>query len=112
MTIDNVTLPETSQHEVFRTRKGFIAALDQGGGSTPKALALYGIEPSEYSSDEEMFDLIHAARTRVMTSPVFTSERILGAILFAGTLDREIDGQGVAEYLWLRKSILPFLKID
>lgn len=96
----------------FETGQGFIAALDQSGGSTPRALALYGIDESQYQGEVEMFDLIHAARTRVITSPAFTSVRILGTILFEGTLDREIEGRGVAEYLWGVKGIIPFLKID
>ena len=83
----------------MRTGKGFIAALDQSGGSTPKALRLYGIEESEYSGDAQMFDLIHAMRTRMIKSPAFTGERVLGAILFEGTMDRDIDGIGSAEYL-------------
>ncbi|MFT4296053.1 MAG: fructose bisphosphate aldolase [Micropruina sp.] len=96
----------------FETGAGFIAALDQSGGSTPKALRNYGIDESQYSSEAEMFDLIHAARVRIITSPVFTSEHILGAILFEGTLARQIDGLNAAEYLWQRKGILPILKID
>lgn len=96
----------------FETASGFIAALDQSGGSTPDALKLYGIEPSDYAGEAEMFDLIHAARVRIITSPVFTSDRIIGAILFDGTLDREIDGRRVADYLLQVKGILPFVKID
>lgn len=96
----------------FETGNGFIAALDQSGGSTPKALKAYGVDESQYSSEAEMYDLIQSARARIITSPVFTSERILGAILFEATLDREIDGQGVAAYLWNRKGIIPFVKID
>ncbi|WP_300345229.1 fructose bisphosphate aldolase [Nesterenkonia sp.] len=95
----------------FETGEGFIAALDQSGGSTPKALRLYGIEDSEYDSEEEMFRLIHQARTRIVTSPAFTGDRILGAILFEATLDGQIDGKGFAEYLRSR-GIIPFLKID
>ena len=95
-----------------RTGQGFIAALDQSGGSTPKALRLYGIEESEYSGDEQMFDLIHQMRSRMVTSPVFDGRRILGAILFEGTMDREIEGLGSAEYLWTRKNVVPFLKVD
>jgi fructose-bisphosphate aldolase class I len=91
---------------------GFIAALDQSGGSTPKALKLYGIEESEYSNEAEMFDLMHATRVRLMTSPVFNGERILGAILFEGTMDRQVEGQGSAEYLWGVKRIVPFVKVD
>ena len=96
----------------MRTGKGFIAALDQSGGSTPKALRLYGIEESEYSGDAQMFDLIHAMRTRMIKSPAFTGERVLGAILFEGTMDRDIDGMGSAEYLWSKKGVIPFLKVD
>ncbi|MFT4296172.1 MAG: fructose bisphosphate aldolase [Micropruina sp.] len=96
----------------FETGDGFIAALDQSGGSTPKALKSYGIDESAYSTDAEMYDLIQAARARIITSPAFTSEKILGAILFEATLDRRIDGLGVADYLWQRKGIIPFVKID
>ena len=95
-----------------KSRKGFIAALDQSGGSTPKALKLYGIEESQYSGEQEMFDLVHAMRTRIIKSPVFTSERILGVILFEMTMDRQIDGMGSAEFLWQKKGIVPFLKVD
>lgn len=105
-------MPDTIQLARFETGQGFIAALDQSGGSTPKTLALYGIDESRYATEAEMFDLIHAARSRVIMSPAFTSDRILGAILFEGTLDREIDGRAVSEYLWESKGILPFLKID
>lgn len=100
------------QLDRFEHDKGFIAALDQSGGSTPKALRQYGVDDSRYSSEAEMFDIIHAARVRIITSPVFTSDRILGAILFQGTLDREIEGRGAADYLWTIKGIVPFLKID
>lgn len=107
---------DTTTHDAmltrFETGRGFLAALDQSGGSTPKALQLYGIEPSEYSGDEQMFDLIHAERVRIMTDPAFTSERILAAILFEDTLGREIEGTGVAEWLWSTKGIVPILKID
>lgn len=92
--------------------KGFLAALDQSGGSTPKALRQYGIEESEYSGDEEMFALIHQMRSRIITSKVFNGDRILGAILFEKTMDGSIEGQGTAEYLWERKQIVPFLKVD
>ncbi len=105
-------MPHAQQLARFEHDEGFIAALDQSGGSTPKALASYGIDASAYATEDEMFDLIHAARTRIVTSPVFTSERILAAILFEGTLDREIDGRPVVEYLWEVKGIIPFLKID
>lgn len=101
----------------MRTGRGFIAALDQSGGSTPKALRLYGIEESAYSSEAgpdeaRMFDLIHQMRTRIITSPAFTGERVLAAILFEQTMDREIDGTGSAEYLWTQKHVVPFLKVD
>ena len=91
---------------------GFIAALDQSGGSTPKALKLYGVDESAYSNDAEMFDAVHAMRTRIMTDPSFEGTRILGAILFQNTLDREVAGMPSSEYLWRKKRILPFLKID
>jgi fructose-bisphosphate aldolase class I len=100
------------QLQKAKADKGFIAALDQSGGSTPKALKLYGVEESEYENDAEMFDLVHAMRTRIIKSPAFTGSRILGAILFEMTMNRTIDGKGTAEYLWQEKSILPFLKID
>lgn len=100
------------QLQKAKTDKGFIAALDQSGGSTPKALKLYGVEESEYKNDAEMFDLVHAMRTRIIKSPAFTGSRILGAILFEMTMNRTIDGKGTAEYLWQEKLILPFLKID
>ena len=96
----------------MRTGKGFIAALDQSGGSTPKALKLYGIEEGEYSGEAQMFDLIHAMRSRMIRSRAFDGRRVLGAILFEGTMDREIDGVGSAEYLWSRKQVVPFLKVD
>ena len=96
----------------IKTGKGFIAALDQSGGSTPKALRLYGIEDAAYSDDTEMFDLIHRMRTRIITSPVFNGERILAAILFEQTMDRQIAGMGSAEYLWTQKQVVPFLKVD
>ena len=92
--------------------KGFIAALDQSGGSTPKALKLYGVEESEYSGDAAMFDLIHQMRSRLIKSKVFTGDRIVGAILFEMTMERQIDGIGSAEFLWNKKKIVPFLKID
>jgi fructose-bisphosphate aldolase class I len=92
--------------------RGFLAALDQSGGSTPKALRQYGIQESEYSGDEEMFGLIHQMRSRIITSKVFNGDRILGAILFEKTMDGSIEGQGTAEYLWERKQIVPFLKVD
>ncbi len=91
---------------------GFIAALDQSGGSTPKALKLYGVAEDSYSGDDEMFDLVHEMRTRIMTSPAFNGERIMGAILFEMTMDREVAGVGTAEYLWNTKNVVPFLKVD
>ncbi|MDE0038891.1 MAG: fructose-bisphosphate aldolase, partial [Gammaproteobacteria bacterium] len=91
---------------------GFIAALDQSGGSTPKALRLYGVDESAYSNDDEMFDAVHAMRTRIMTNPSFNGDRILGAILFQNTLDRDVAGMPSSEYLWREKRILPILKID
>jgi fructose-bisphosphate aldolase class I len=106
--------PSINQEQLKRMRegKGFIAALDQSGGSTPKALRLYGIEEAEYSGDAQMFDLIHAMRTRMIKSPAFDGRRVLGAILFEGTMDREIDGIGAAEFLWSKKQVIPFLKVD
>jgi fructose-bisphosphate aldolase class I len=92
--------------------KGFIAALDQSGGSTPKALKLYGIDETEYSGDAAMFDLIHQMRSRLIKSKVFNGERFVGAILFEMTMERQIDGIGSAEFLWNKKKIVPFLKID
>ena len=88
------------QYEKVRSARGFIAALDQSGGSTPKALRLYGIDESTYSGEEQMYDLIHKMRSRIVTSPSFTGERILGAILFEQTMDREVEGKGTADYLW------------
>ena len=96
----------------LNTLPGFIAALDQSGGSTPKALRLYGVEESEYSTDEEMFNLVHEMRTRIITSAPFSGERVLGAILFENTLDREIEGMSSAHYLWQKKRVIPFLKVD
>jgi len=104
----------TSQEQLQKIAKqdGFIAALDQSGGSTPKALGLYGVAESEYSGDDEMFAKVHEMRTRIMTSPAFTGERILGAILFENTMDREVEGQPTAQYLWDVKQVVPFLKVD
>lgn len=96
----------------MRDAKGFIAALDQSGGSTPKALNLYGIADTQYSGDAEMFDVIHAMRSRMVMSPAFNGTRVLGAILFEGTMDRQIEGLGSAEFLWAKKQVIPFLKID
>ena len=100
------------QLEKMKKSPGFIAALDQSGGSTPKALATYGIKQGAWSNDEEMFDIVHQMRTRIMTSPSFTGERILGAILFENTMDRDIEGQPSADYLWNVKRVVPFLKVD
>jgi len=103
-----------NQEQLTRMRdaKGFIAALDQSGGSTPKALNLYGIADTQYSGDAEMFDVIHAMRSRMVMSPAFNGTRVLGAILFEGTMDRQIEGLGSAEFLWTKKQVIPFLKID
>ncbi len=95
-----------------RTQQGFIAALDQSGGSTPKALALYGVGKDAYSNDEEMFAAVHAMRTRIVTSPAFNGDRILGAILFENTLDSDIEGKSSSNYLWHEKNVAPFLKVD
>jgi fructose-bisphosphate aldolase class I len=100
------------QFTKIKNADGFIAALDQSGGSTPKALKLYGIQDGSYASDEEMFDLVHAMRTRIITHTSFSGDRILGAILFEQTTDRQIDGRLSADYLWNVKNIVPFLKVD
>ncbi len=100
------------QREKIASGQGFIAALDQSGGSTPKALLAYGVEENEYSGEDEMFDLIHAMRSRICTSPAFTGDRVVGAILFEMTMDREIMGKGSASYLWEDKGVVPFLKCD
>ncbi len=100
------------QLEKIQKENGFIAALDQSGGSTPKALHLYGIGTSDYSDDEEMFDRIHEMRTRIITSPSFGGDRILGTILFENTMNRTISGMGSANYLWQKKRVVPFLKVD
>lgn len=100
------------QLERMSKGKGFIAALDQSGGSTPKALKAYGIEESAYNGEEEMFDLVHAMRTRIITDPAFSSEKVLAAILFEQTMDRKIEGEYTADYLWNVKKIVPILKID
>lgn len=105
-------MPDAEQLQRFAHGEGFVAALDQSGGSTPKALAEFGVDSSEFSTDEEMFDLIHQARARIITSPAFTGERVLAAILFEGTLDRDVDGTDVVEYLWDTNGIIPLLKID
>ena len=100
------------QLEKVKTAPGFIAALDQSGGSTPKALGLYGVGEDAWSDDEGMFDVVHQMRTRIITSPSFGGDRILGAILFENTMDREIEGQPTASYLWNVKNVAPFLKVD
>ena len=100
------------QLDKVRGGNGFIAALDQSGGSTPKALKLYGIEEDAFSNDDEMFDLIHQMRTRIITSPSFGGDRVLGAILFEQTMDRQVEGIDTAEFLWNNKQVVPFLKID
>jgi len=102
----------TEQLERMRSGKGFIAALDQSGGSTPKALSLYGVDESEYSGEAQMFDLIHAMRTRMIKSRAFNGDRVLAAILFEGTMHRDIDGIGSAEFLWAKKRVVPLLKVD
>ena len=100
------------QLEKIRTAPGFIAALDQSGGSTPKALGLYGVTEDAWSNDDEMYAVVHEMRTRIMTSPAFNGDRILGAILFENTMDRDVDGQSTASYLWDVKNVAPFLKVD
>ncbi len=100
------------QIQKMKNQPGFVAALDQSGGSTPKALAAYGIKEGSWSNDAEMFEIVHQMRARIITSPSFTGDRILGAILFENTIDREIQGQPTADYLWNVKRIVPFLKVD
>ncbi len=100
------------QAEIMQSGRGFVAALDQSGGSTPKALEGYGIAKDQYESEEEMFDLVHAMRTRIITSPAFTSKHILAAILFENTMDRTIEGLNTGDYLWEKKGIVPILKVD
>jgi fructose-bisphosphate aldolase class I len=100
------------QRQKMKTHPGFIAALDQSGGSTPSALRLYGIKDNAWSNEDEMFAFVHQMRTRIMTSPSFTGERIIGAILFENTMDRDIEGRPTADYLWNVKRIVPFLKVD
>ena len=100
------------QFEKLKSGKGFIAALDQSGGSTPGALKLYGITPDAYSGDEEMFTRMHEMRARIITSPAFTGDRVLGAILFENTMDRQVEGQDTGDYLWSVKQVVPFLKVD
>ena len=103
---------DDTMYAKMKSGRGFIAALDQSGGSTPKALRLYGIEESAYSSESEMFDLMHQMRSRIITSPSFGGDRVLGAILFEMTMDRQIEGMGSAEFLWKEKNVIPFLKVD
>jgi fructose-bisphosphate aldolase, class I len=105
-------MPNEKQADRMTSGKGFIAALDQSGGSTPKALRLYGIEDDAYSSEQEMFDLIHQMRSRIITSPAFTGDRVLAAILFEQTMDRDIEGEPSTTYLWEKKGVVPILKID
>lgn len=105
-------MSNADQLQKIRTAPGFIAALDQSGGSTPKALGLYGVTPDAWSNDEEMFTVVHNMRTRIMTSPSFGGDRILGAILFENTMDRQVEGQSTASYLWEVKNVVPFLKVD
>src|ERR1700756_5910499 len=100
------------QFQKIKSHPGFIAALDQSGGSTPKALALYGIKEGAWSNEDEMFAIVHQMRTRMITSPAFNGERIIGAILFENTMDRDIEDQHTADYLWKVKRVVPFLKVD
>jgi fructose-bisphosphate aldolase, class I len=100
------------QLQKIKTSPGFVAALDQSGGSTPKALRQYGIQENAWSSDEEMFTIVHQMRTRIITSPAFNGKRVIGAILFENTMDRQIEGRPTAEYLWNVKGVVPFLKVD
>jgi fructose-bisphosphate aldolase class I len=105
-------MADSKQRDQVRSGKGFIAALDQSGGSTPKALKLYGVEENAYGSDGEMFDMIHAMRARIAMSPAFTGEKVVGAILFEQTMDREIEGMPTGQYLWEKRGVVPFLKVD
>ena len=100
------------QLDKVRKEKGFIAALDQSGGSTPKALGLYGLTEDQWNNDDEMFNLVHEMRSRIVTSDAFNGKRVIGAILFEGTMDREINGKGTADFLWSQKNVVPFLKVD
>ncbi|HXX85858.1 MAG TPA: fructose bisphosphate aldolase [Casimicrobiaceae bacterium] len=108
----NAPTVKAQQLRKIRTQPGFIAALDQSGGSTPKALRAYGIKENAWLSDEEMFALVHQMRARLMTSPSFNGDRILAAILFEGTMDREVEGRITADYLWYTKRVVPFVKVD
>jgi len=105
-------MANNEQLQKMKTHPGFIAALDQSGGSTPGALRAYGIKENAWSSEAEMFEIVHQMRTRIMTSPGFTGERIIGAILFENTIDRDVEGQPTADYLWNVKRVVPFLKVD
>ena len=105
-------MSQSEQKSKIASRPGFIAALDQSGGSTPKALGLYGIKPDAWSNDEEMYQVVHAMRTRIITSPAFNGDRIIAAILFENTMDRDIEGQPTADYLWKVKKVVPILKVD
>ncbi len=105
-------MPNAEQKQKIAAGQGFIAALDQSGGSTPKALKLYGIDESRYASDDEMFDLIHEMRSRIATAPAFTGDKVIGAILFEKTMDRDIAGKPAAQFLWEERGVVPFLKID
>ncbi len=105
-------MAEVTQSGQMRTGKGFVAALDQSGGSTPKALRLYGIDADRYGSEDEMFDLIHEMRSRIVRAPAFSGDKVIGAILFEQTMDRDFDGASAAAYLWERRRVVPFLKCD
>jgi fructose-bisphosphate aldolase class I len=109
--MNSLTLKEQQQRKI-KTQPGFVAALDQSGGSTPKALMAYGIKEGAWSNDEQMFALVHQMRARIISSPSFNGDRILGAILFEGTMERDIEGQPTADYLWNQKRVVPFLKVD
>jgi fructose-bisphosphate aldolase class I len=108
----NTSSLKEQQHRKIKTQPGFLAALDQSGGSTPKALTAYGIKEGAWSNDEEMFNLVHEMRARIITSPAFNGDRILAAILFEGTMDKNIEGRPTADYLWNVKRVVPFLKVD
>src|SRR6185312_10830710 len=108
----NATAAHEEQLRKMKTAPGFIAALDQSGGSTPKALSQYGIKEGAWSNEEEMFTVVHQMRTRIITSPSFTGDRIIGAILFENTMEREIEGRPTGDYLWNVKRVVPFLKVD
>ena len=105
-------MPNSEQLKQVAEKPGFIAALDQSGGSTPKALRLYGVEESEYNGEEEMFDMVHQMRTRIITAPPFSGGKVIGAILFERTMDSDIEGMPTATYLWEKAGVVPFLKVD